>query len=298
VRMGRSMTVRAPVLPIGKPAASAPPPLFFAASSIKHVQQLYAQGLPCALHGMLPMSFSGSVEPPSAADQLASLYVEAILAKQPRGPYRLGGYCVSGLLAMEVAQQLIAAGRRVELLLLVNTIDPELLPNRVAPISGIIGWERPSPLDHPAVQDALAATTQLRHAGVIGVPEVVDRTMTAIRMGLQERLSSYELEMVAELYEAVLWTSLLAATYQRRSYPGRITYVYNTEGIGGDGLAASELQASESNWRNVATEGLHCLRVNQVSVNGAELALTLAPEFVTYVRERLMSIVDGQGGGA
>jgi thioesterase domain-containing protein len=40
---------------------------------------------------------------------------------QPEGPYRLCGYCASGLVAFEVARMLIAAGKEVEM---VGMIDP------------------------------------------------------------------------------------------------------------------------------------------------------------------------------
>jgi thioesterase domain-containing protein len=51
-----------------------------------------------------------------AADRLPS-----ILSAQPEGPYRLGGYCAGGLVAFEVARLLVASGRKVEL---VAMIDP------------------------------------------------------------------------------------------------------------------------------------------------------------------------------
>ena len=42
--------------------------------------------------------------------ELAATLVETIRASQPHGPYVLGGWCISGLLAYEAAAQLIAAG--------------------------------------------------------------------------------------------------------------------------------------------------------------------------------------------
>jgi thioesterase domain-containing protein len=284
---GAPAALRVPVIPIGKHAGGAPPPFFFAAAAVKHLQHLHAQGLPRPLYGMLPASFAGDSEAPGGAGQLGRHYVEAIMAKQPRGPYALGGYCMFGLVALEAAQQLIAAGERVEVLALVSTIDPDLLPQRVTPISEILGWERPSPLDHPAVQDVLAATTPLRRDGTMSVAEVVERVMPAVRTGLQEQLSGYSLDLVAELFEASLWTTLLAVTYRHRPYPGRISYVYNERGVNGDGLAATELRLSERSWRAVAEDGFDCFRFDKTSTRDAEETPLSAPEFVTYLRQRL-----------
>jgi thioesterase domain-containing protein len=44
-----------------------------------------------------------------------------VLAAQPRGPVRLGGYCVGGIVALEVARQLEAAGRDIEFVVLIDS---------------------------------------------------------------------------------------------------------------------------------------------------------------------------------
>jgi thioesterase domain-containing protein/acyl carrier protein len=46
-------------------------------------------------------------------ESLASRYIEEIKAVQPEGPYRLGGSCFGGVVAFEMAQQLIARGESV-----------------------------------------------------------------------------------------------------------------------------------------------------------------------------------------
>ena len=55
---------------------------------------------------------------------LAKYYIEELRKVQPRGPYRLGGYCFGGLVAYEMAQQISRSGERVELLALVETPAP------------------------------------------------------------------------------------------------------------------------------------------------------------------------------
>jgi len=54
----------------------------------------------------------------------AFAYVAAIRAVQPRGPYSLAGFCLGGVVAFEVAQQLEAQGEGVAFLALVNTWMP------------------------------------------------------------------------------------------------------------------------------------------------------------------------------
>jgi aspartate racemase len=51
-------------------------------------------------------------------DGLVSCYLEAMLKLQPEGPYFLGGWCIGGLVALEMARQLQAQGKSVALLVL------------------------------------------------------------------------------------------------------------------------------------------------------------------------------------
>ncbi len=56
-------------------------------------------------------------------EALASFYVAQILTIQPHGPYMLGGYCMGGTIAFEMARQLRELGREVKLLALFETYN-------------------------------------------------------------------------------------------------------------------------------------------------------------------------------
>jgi phthiocerol/phenolphthiocerol synthesis type-I polyketide synthase E len=56
-------------------------------------------------------------------EELAASYVAEVKAVQPRGPYFLGGYCMGGTVAFEMARQLRSAGGEVGLLAMVDTYD-------------------------------------------------------------------------------------------------------------------------------------------------------------------------------
>ncbi len=57
-------------------------------------------------------------------EEHASRLVETIRAAQPHGPYHLGGWCISGLLAYEAASQLIDMGETVAMVVLLDAINP------------------------------------------------------------------------------------------------------------------------------------------------------------------------------
>lgn len=60
-------------------------------------------------------------------EQMAAYYVKLMREVSPRGPYFIGGWCYGGLVAVEMAQQLRAAGETVGSLLLIET--PAIAPS-------------------------------------------------------------------------------------------------------------------------------------------------------------------------
>lgn len=56
-------------------------------------------------------------------EELSASYIAEIRKVQPRGPYFLGGYCMGGTVAFEMARQLQCQGEEVGLLALVDTYD-------------------------------------------------------------------------------------------------------------------------------------------------------------------------------
>ena len=76
------------------------------------------------LYGAAAPEGAVKAEAPASIVGLAAHYLSEVRQAQPHGPYRLLGYSVGGLVAYEMAQQLVAAGQRVELLCLLDTHGP------------------------------------------------------------------------------------------------------------------------------------------------------------------------------
>ncbi len=69
-----------------------------------------------------PYSFDGLSIPP-AFEAIAAAHLKSLRAVQPDGPYLLGGWCNGGLLAYEMARQLLAVGQMVDLLILMDPVE-------------------------------------------------------------------------------------------------------------------------------------------------------------------------------
>jgi amino acid adenylation domain-containing protein len=71
----------------------------------------------------------GERKPLERIEAIAEYFIREIQKVQPRGPYRLAGFCVGGLVAFEMAQQLVASGEEAPLLALIETWHPSSIPS-------------------------------------------------------------------------------------------------------------------------------------------------------------------------
>ncbi|WP_408953367.1 amino acid adenylation domain-containing protein [Lysobacter sp. Hz 25] len=76
------------------------------------------------VYGLQSPEAAGLPQRPASLQAMAQAQVEAIRTVQPQGPYRLLGWSSGGILAATIAQQLLAAGERVEYLGLLDTHLP------------------------------------------------------------------------------------------------------------------------------------------------------------------------------
>jgi thioesterase domain-containing protein len=124
----RSSSLPASLCPIRiflKINGSAEPPVFIAHGLsgsvmdffhiVKHIQT------PRAIHGMQAKGIDGVEEPLDRIEDMARYSLQAVRQVQPRGPYILIGFSLGGLVALEMAQQLIAQGERVGLLAMLDS---------------------------------------------------------------------------------------------------------------------------------------------------------------------------------
>lgn len=79
------------------------------------------------LHGLQSQGLDAKTPPLTSLEAMAELYLKEIKAIQPEGPYFLGGYCMGGTIAYEMAQQLRAQGDEVALVAMLDTYNFALM---------------------------------------------------------------------------------------------------------------------------------------------------------------------------
>ncbi len=79
-------------------------------------------------YALQAQGLDGGKEYISTVEEMAERYLKEIRELQPEGPYHLGGFCLGGQVAFEMAQQLRQRGQQVALLAMIDTYNFQGVP--------------------------------------------------------------------------------------------------------------------------------------------------------------------------
>jgi len=81
------------------------------------------------VYGLQSQGLDGSESMQTKFESMAENYIKEIKSVQPEGPYYLGGYCLGGTIALEIAQQLKQQGDEIALLAMLETYNIQEIPS-------------------------------------------------------------------------------------------------------------------------------------------------------------------------
>lgn len=85
-------------------------------------------------------------------EEMAAAHLAALRAVRPKGPYVIGGFCIGGLVAYELAQQIGACGESVEMLLVIDAAPEDKALRALRWLAGAFGvlfrWDDQAKVDH------------------------------------------------------------------------------------------------------------------------------------------------------
>jgi acyl transferase domain-containing protein/thioesterase domain-containing protein/acyl carrier protein len=127
---GASATESAPepfrhIVPMQAGSVGAGTPLFIVSGmfgnvlNLSHMAHLLGEDRPFL--ALQARGLYGEAPPHETFEEMAKDYLVEVRRVQPAGPYLLGGFSGGGLVAFEMARQLMAAGERVEAMILLDT---------------------------------------------------------------------------------------------------------------------------------------------------------------------------------
>jgi len=75
-------------------------------------------------YGLQAVGLDGEQAPYTRIEDMVTHYIQEIQTVQPEGPYLLGGLCIGGNIALEMAQQLRKCGQQVLLVVMADSPNP------------------------------------------------------------------------------------------------------------------------------------------------------------------------------
>jgi amino acid adenylation domain-containing protein len=178
-------------------------------------------------------------------EDMAAEYIEAIRTIQPNGPYNLAGWSFGGVVAFEMAQQLVASGESVGMLGLIDTFfpgRPEHFMKRSAPGTALWKFD----LYWGELLFAARGERLRKIAGVLA--SVAQKTRSVMRSAGKKVKQELTLtQMLAEIEKANLRAE---RAYVPKSFPGRVTLFWCSD------WSFRVFHDTRLGWSDVATGGL------------------------------------------
>jgi amino acid adenylation domain-containing protein len=113
------------------------PPLFcihpFGGNVLCYRDLAHYLGQEQPVYGLQAVGLDGKQAPYKRVEDMAAHYIREIRAFQPEGSYLLAGHSSAGMVAFEIAQQLVAGGQKVAVLALLDAYSPQLLVRELPP---------------------------------------------------------------------------------------------------------------------------------------------------------------------
>lgn len=75
-------------------------------------------------YGLKAVGLDGEKAPYTRIEDMVAHYIQEIQTVQPEGPYLLGGLCIGGIIALEMAQQLRKSSHQVSLVVMADSPNP------------------------------------------------------------------------------------------------------------------------------------------------------------------------------
>jgi aspartate racemase len=179
------------------------------------------------VHGLTLPQKNGIPQAFSDIEALAAYHVEQMCAVEPKGPYHIAGYSFGAIVALEIAQQLVAGGREVGLL---GAIDSGPCPRyRDGESSPSHLWSFTRNLYYWLIEDFLVThPREMLARAYRRLKKVAERVRIVPTSPLPSPLPPgfewLDTERIpSELRRVILTNYQTCMAYKPRPYPGRVT---------------------------------------------------------------------------
>lgn len=171
------------------------------------------------LYGIQARGLDGAKQPFTSIPDMAEHYVTLMREVQPSGPYRLCGASFGGTVAVEIAQQLQAAGQTVDMVAMFDTFGPNYPAQRS--LGGRV-------IDFLRGMGGLTWGERIARArrGATTVASMSSSSSMCLTKGLRDLAGT---PMVAAVEKVIAANTKAMNRYVARPYDGRLTLFRATE---------------------------------------------------------------------
>jgi thioesterase domain-containing protein len=275
LRQGRSHRSYSPIIAIQPQGNKLP---FFCVHPAGGNVLCYARlahhlGLDRPFYGLQARGLSEEEEPITTVSEMAARYIEALRKVQSQGPYLLGGWSMGGVVAFEMAQQLLAQNQPVALLAL---LDSWLLNSKMARQLG-----NDNALLTGFAQDLGLALDQINlHSRA--QPETLNEQLSFLLERARQAnalLPDLDLAQFGRLFRVYQANVRALRAYAPRVYQGQLLLLQTER-------SAADLREFITPWSDLALGG-----VATYSLPGTHFTLVREP-FVRTLADRLKACLD------
>jgi thioesterase domain-containing protein len=186
---------------------------------------------------------------------MATNYIESIMEIQSHGPYYLGGWSFGGIVAYEMAQQLLRAGEKIAFLGLIESYTPMLvniLESEYSEKYGLDGGDQEVVMLESFARDLLGIDTFTEFISQSELSREPDKLFAWIRDKAMEReLFPSDPDHLHRLFDVFRANIMAMNSYQAKPYKGRIT-LFRADGD----VGSKSIGDSARGWEDLASGGL------------------------------------------
>ncbi|MHC0062943.1 amino acid adenylation domain-containing protein [Nostoc sp. UIC 10890] len=223
-------------------------------------------------------------------EDMASIYIQAMQAVQPQGPYFLGGHSYGGNVAFEMAQQLVSQGHEVALLAIIDSSAPTYKDKQM--LIDYINWDDAMWLAEVSkgIELYLEKSVDISYDTLqtLTMEEQLKYVLHYFKMA-NMLAPNAEITQLKNIVQAYKTSCLCLVDYlPKQIYPGKLTILRANEDMPED--PNSELNAEVSKdlslgWSEFCTEpvDIHFLLGNHITI--------MAEPHVQVLAERLKACI-------
>jgi amino acid adenylation domain-containing protein len=211
-------------------------------------------GLDYPFYGLQARGLDGRSDYLATTEAMAESYLQEMRELQPEGPYYLGGFCMGGQIAFEMAQRLVRDGQQVNLLFVIdahnfNGVPPKLTLKERVQHAGLKINFHSSNVMNLNFQDRIAYLTgKSRIALRRGIERLQIKLNHILKRNPHRDVFGPQEEFIEDINDRAFFT------YVPRIYPGKMTICRPQRNY-------AFLRDPFHGWRDVAAGGLEVIEL-------------------------------------